>query len=191
MEKFQINEESFYCFFIKHDKIGPLYLSCAIQNNPGEYIIEKIEGFNLSDSHYKYNFIFATQTMHETIHINEPTSVYINNIFPETINFNSKDVSQLLLFIPGMGNLNNIRLNKDGEDLACNIIKYEGGSIKNCTITKEHFKDKDSGYYYIHYKNNANNYVTLYEYFGVNVILSSSGKIKYSFGLLALLFLLI
>ena len=90
-----------------------------------------------------------------------------------------------------MGNLNNIRLNKDGEDLACNIIKYEGGSIKNCTITKEHFKDKDSGYYYIHYKNNANNYVTLYEYFGVNVILSSSGKIKYSFGLLALLFLLI
>ena len=193
MEEFQINEESFSCFFIKHDKVGPLYLSCAIQNAPGEYVIEKIEGFTKNDSHYKYNFIFETQTMHETIHIVERISVYINNIFPETINFNSEDASQLLLFTAG--NINSIRLDKDGEDLVCNNIPYEIGSIKNCTISKEHFKNKESGYYYIQYKNNANKYVTLYEYFGVNVILPSSrnsGKIlKHSFCLLALLFLLI
>ena len=193
MEEFQINEESFSCFFIKHDKVGPLYLSCAIQNAPGEYVIEKIEGFTKNDSHYKYNFIFETQTMHETIHISGSTSVYINNIFPETINFTAKDVSQLLLFTAG--NINSIRLDKDGEDLVCNNIPYEIGSIKNCTISKEHFKNKDIGYYFIHYKNNANNYVTLYEYFGVNIIFPSSGNsgkiLELSFGLLILLFLLI
>ena len=201
MEPVQIDEESHVCFFIKHDNIGPLYLSCTI-NTIGEYNIQKIEGFTRNDSHYKYNFIFETQTIDKTININEHISLYIMNIYPETINFTSKDVSQLKLFITGRSNLNNIRFNIDGEDLECRNIPWEIGQIKNCTITREHFKNKESGYYLIHYKNSLNKYVILYEYFGLNVILpppippsedpGNSGKmVKYSVGLLALLYLLV
>lgn len=200
-EQYQINEESFYCFFIKHDNISPLYFSCGI-NFMGEYNIEKIEGFYKNNSHYKYNLIFETQTMDVTIHVNSYPSVTFMNIFPETINFASKDVSQILLFIAGRASINSIRFNIDGEDLECTNIPWEIGTIKNCTITREHFNNKESGYYLIHYKNSLNKYVILYESFGLNAILpppippsenpGSSGKmLEYSVGLLALLYLLV
>ena len=45
------NEEKLDCFFIKHDNLEPLYLSCYVSFT-GNYTIENIEGFTESDLHY-------------------------------------------------------------------------------------------------------------------------------------------
>ena len=46
------------CYFIKHDKSTPLYLTCYASDTY-EGIIEEIKGVTLNDIHYKYNFIIA------------------------------------------------------------------------------------------------------------------------------------
>ena len=63
--------------------------------------------------------------------------------------------------------INNIRINKDGEDLKCT----DQESIKKCIVTKEHFKDKENGYYLINYKNNYDKYVAIYDSFGIDITL--------------------
>ena len=50
--------------------------------------------------------------------------------------------------------MENIRINPDGNYLSCKKI----AKINKCTVTKEHFKDKSGGYYYINHKNSASKY---------------------------------
>ena len=153
-------EEKTDCFFIKHDKINSLYLSCYI-------------GFIGSDIVYLY---------------------------PETLDFTSKDSIEIYFFTTVATNITNLRLNENGEDLVCTDIE----DIKKCIVTKEHFKNKESGYYFIYHKNNINQYITIYYSFGAEVTLppeptptnpTPSGNSKrinnYSFGLLVLLSFLI
>ena len=94
----------------------------------------------------------------------------------------------------------NIRLNPDGDDLSCINIE----NMKKCSVTKDPFKGKNGGYYYINHKGSNNNYAKNCEAFGFNVILSGGGGgggngdngntgiiYKCSFTLVALLSLLI
>ena len=50
-EKEKPDGEKTECFFIKHDKLAPLYLSCSI-GFIGDYTIERIEGFTENLIHY-------------------------------------------------------------------------------------------------------------------------------------------
>ena len=160
------NEDQLDCFFIKHDKLKPLYLSC-FAGFTGDYKIEQIEGFVIDNIHWNYNFTFETQVINETIHSYEPVAAYIVHSYPEILDFTEED-SLVIYFFTTMANLiNNIRINEDGEDLKCQDIV----DIKKCIVTRNHFKDKKNGYYLIHYKNNANKYVTLYDSFGVDVVI--------------------
>ena len=193
------------CFFIKHEKLAPLYLSCFI-GFIGDYTIKDIIWATISNIHYKYKFIFETQTIDKTLHSSEPYAVYLLNTYPNTLNFTSINSLEIMLFSSNSTRINNIRLNMNGEDLLCQNINI----LKKCVATKEHFKNKDSGYYLIYHKNNANKYVTIYEDFGFNVLLPNKpspepgpeptgsttpedyGKInQYSFCLLVLLCFLV
>ena len=187
------NEKTTDCYFIKHDKLKTLYLSCYI-NFIGDYKVEEIEGFTENDIHYKYNFIFGNQNIDETIHSTEPVSAYTLGSYPKILDFTTKDSFDLYIFTTMANLINNIRFNENAEDLQCQDIE----DIKKCIVTKNHFKGKKSGYHLIHYKNNAQNYTTIYYSFGVDVILPDetpsgySGKInKYSFCLFALLCFLV
>ena len=192
-------EEKTDCFFIKHDKINSLYLSCYI-GVIGSDQMKEIEGFELNNIHYKYNFIFETQNINETIHSTEPFVSNIVYLYPETLDFTSKDSIEIYFFTTVATNITNLRLNENGEDLVCTDIE----DIKKCIVTKEHFKNKESGYYFIYHKNNINQYITIYYSFGAEVTLppeptptnpTPSGNSKrinnYSFGLLVLLSFLI
>jgi len=182
------------CIFINHDKLNKLYLSCIIVG-AGTYHIGTVQGFQLNDIHYKYNFIFGTQDINKDITITTSISYYVIYSYPKTLDFISTDSLTLYIFTPYANHLNNIRLNENGEDLDC----IDGELIKKCTVKKDHFKDRENGYYLIHHKNNEGKYVTNYEDFGINVIIqnptptpSKSRKLnQFSFGLLALLCLLI
>ena len=181
-----------HCFFIKHEKSKPLYLSCSADFT-GNFTIERIEGFNAKDSHYKYNFFADPQDFNGTIESTEPYNSAILNAYPETLDFTKKDSFEIYINTQMNTLINNIRLNPDGEDLKCDDI----AGYKKCTVNKSHFKDKKTGYYLIHHKNNVEKYTTNYESFGVNVILpggdsGNAGEIsKYSFSLFALFCLLV
>ena len=68
-------------------------------------------------------------------------------------------------------NLENIRINPDSSDLSCTKI----GNMKKCTVTKDHFKDKNSGYYYINHKDSTGKYSKNCEAFGFKVTLPNGG----------------
>ena len=180
------------CFFIKHEKSKPLYLSCSADFT-GNFTIERIEGFNEKEIHYKYNFFADPQDFNGTIESTEPYNSAILNVYPETLDFTKKDSFEIYINTQKNTLINNIRLNPDGEDLKCDDI----AGYKKCTVNKSHFKDKKTGYYLIHHKNNVGKYTTNYESFGINVILpggdsGNAGEIsKYSFSLFALFCLLV
>ena len=152
------------CHFIKHDKSTPLYLSCEYGYKT-DYIIEQIEGFNQSDLHYYYNFDFETQNFTETIFSADSLSSRIIYAYPEVLDFTNKDNLELYVFTE----LDNITLNQDEGYLECQSINL----IKNCKVTKSHFKNKGDGYYLFYHrmKNDGEKNVADYEAFGVNVIL--------------------
>ena len=184
-------DHSTECLFIKHEKSKPLYLSCSA-GFTGNFTVEGIEGFSAREIHYKYNFYADPQDFNGTIKSTEPYNSAILNVYPETLDFTKKDSLEVYVNTQMNTLINNIRLNPDGEDLKCDDI----GNYKKCIVDKSHFKDKKTGYYLIHHKNNVGEYTTNYESFGVNVILSgnsgNAGEIsKYSFSLFALFCLLV
>lgn len=174
----------YVCNFIKHDSITPLYMTCSDKRSRN-YTFEEIGGFNQSNIHYKYNFILPKQRFNETVTFLKKVSGWIVNIYPETLDFSNKDEN--ILYISS--DFANIRLNVEAEDLKCEERK----EVRICTVPKSHFKNKENGNYLIHYKIKENEYITSYEYFGVDVTLSSSLlKInQYSLGLFAFIYLLL
>ena len=119
-------------------------------------------------------------------------STYVIHSYPETLDFTLTDSLTIYIYTPWSKYINNIRLNENGEDLDCSDVL----AIKKCTVKKDHFKNRESGYYLIHHKNNVDKYVANDEDFGVNVIIApivnKSGNLnKFTFGLLTLLCLLI
>ena len=159
------NGDQLDCFFIKHDELKPLYLSCYA-GFTGDYKIDEIEGFIVDNIHWNYNFTFESQIINETIHSYEPISAYIIHSYPEILDFTEEESLVLYFFTTKANLINHIKLNEDGEDLECQDIE----DIKKCIVTRNHFKDKKNGYYLIHYKNNANKYITVYDTFGIDVV---------------------
>ena len=178
------------CHFIKHDISTPLLMSCYFGYNLDNYIIGVIEGFNQSNLHHKYNFVFETQDINETIYTieSEFAQHFIKNVYPEILDFNKKDSYEIFIN-PG---LNNISLIENGKDLECK----DGKDLKICTVPKSYFKDKNKVYYYLQHKGKVGdstiNFIN-YETFGVKLENpSNSGEIsKYSLVLFALIFLFV
>ena len=132
----------------------------------GDYKIEQIEGFIENKIHWNYNFIFKTQIINETIHSYEPASANIIHSYPEILDFTKEESLVIYFFTTKANRFNHIKINKDGEDLECQDIE----DIKKCIVTRNHFKDKKNGYYFIHYKNNANKYIPIYDSFGIDIV---------------------
>ena len=179
-----------FCHFIKHDKSTPLYMSCFYGNTRPNYTIGIIEGFNQSNLHHKYNFIFETQNFTETIYNikSQLGKFYIKNTYPETLDFTEKDSYKIFIYT----DLDNIKLNENGEYLDCK----KGDTLRICTVPKSYFKDKKNGYYLLqHQVKQGDNIINIInnEAFGVKVIFekenpNNSGEIsKYSFYLFALI----
>ena len=176
------------CFFIKHNKASPLYMSCH-ESHIGNFSIDDKTGFLIDNLHYKYNFILEIHNFTEEINIEQSIQSGIDYIYPETLDFSIKN--PLKIYIKESGSENeNIALNEEGNYLECENRQY----VKICNVPKDHFKGKENGYYLLHHKDDEENTITDYEAFGVNVILSkidNGSKIRnFSLGLSTLLCLL-
>ena len=182
--KISLWSETNACYFIKHENSEPLYMVCITEFNSGNYTIEEIKEYNLKDIHYKYNFIIKPKKLNEKLSILNKFKRSLKEIYPDTLDFTSKDSIDLYF---NQDNYINVRINKDGSDIKCENLN----DIKKCTVTKSHFKGKKGGYYYIYHEDGLGNYIPYYEHFGVKVILSGSDNNSYKIKNFSILYLLI
>ena len=134
------------CLFIKHDQSGPLYFTCDSKYY-GDILLENIK-FEKTDIHYKYDFKLD-QILNQNIHSIGDSSDIVY-IYPETIDFSSKD-SYIMKILTGMPQrLLGIKFNENGEELECS----DKIALKECKLPKSHFNE--SGYYLVHHKYDIN-----------------------------------
>ena len=178
------------CLFIKHETSTPLYITCRVPDARENFTIGNIDGINISNIHYKYNFILGPGRNDDNITIIEAKNTHLNQPYPEVLDFSKSDSIDAYFFMDEDHRLNNLTLNVDKGPLECIEIDF----IQKCKVPKSHFDGKE-GYYLIHRKNSRNEWSTHYESFGVKVTFSGSGNSgtfsKFSLGLFALLYLLV
>ena len=69
--------------------------------------------------------------------------------------------------------MNGLTYNDKEKDLICENI---GDDMKKCEVTKEHFKGKENGLYFLKYNNYLGNKTISYQIPPLKVILNSSSK---------------
>ena len=69
--------------------------------------------------------------------------------------------------------LNNFSYNEEAGDLKCETI---GMHLKKCEVTKEHFKEKKDGLYFLKHKNHLDKKSISYEIAPMEIILDSDDR---------------
>ena len=161
------------CYFIKHDNSTPLYLLCRAFDKSSSNFIFDDHRLKLDNIHYRYNFIIAPgKNKKEIIFSSKEKYIILYHIYPEILNFNLTNSANILFIGRGVNRMNNIKFNLKGNDLICKDLFGADSfyNIKKCEITKSHFKEVNSGYYFPYHKNSFNEFNTNYETRGIYVI---------------------
>ena len=88
--------------------------------------------------------------------------------YPNILDFISNDIIAIdFADIDNINNFKNIRFILDSLDLTC----HDGTYMKKCTVSRVHFENKLSGYYYTYNLNNNNEYSIYYNLVPFKVIL--------------------
>ena len=69
------------CFFIKHDDNNPLYLSCYVPEEMN-FTIGEIDGFTMSNKHYKYNLTLLPGRNDDQLSSISPKKTHIYKLIP-------------------------------------------------------------------------------------------------------------
>ena len=157
------------CFLKKTEGNPSLLMICQLPNNHGEsFSLGEIKAqIDLKDINIKYNFhIIPVKNEEQCAVSGEGVSISFN--VPRTLDFTSKDSFTIDYIMDNPENERGIRLNPEGNALACII---ESKTIKRCTVSIDHFKDKKSGYYFTHHLNHLDNTIIHHEATRINVIL--------------------
>ena len=163
------------CFFKKTNE-NPLYLLCKVHLEKDDEISlsKTIEEKQLNDKHIKYNFNIQPIKNDEKITIKDESSPGIF-VIQKTIDFYMSDTISIDLSFRESKYIDNIRINPDSnEDLKCENMYH---TLKRCEVPKSHFQNKKSGYYYIYHRNHMNNYIKLYEFSPIQVIIPDESEI--------------
>ena len=160
---------------MKTDEENHLLIICKFVNE-GEYEIGDIkEEIKLDNISAKYNLLIQPRTQKETITV-QGNSGNILFATPMVLDFNNNEQLTIDYYIYNYYYYNGIRLNPDAnKDLTCERKGY--GNLVKCTITKNHFGNKKTGYYYTRHKNSWAEYSVAYELSPIKVILPSDDEL--------------
>ena len=192
-------EQNLTCHF-KNGEFGPLLLLCKPENE-GYLALEEIKNDTLQNNiNTKYNFIIQPVNNNEIIKATSFGNYYpITSIYPNILDFTSKDLYTIDIVNEVPTSLDQITFNEEKEDLKCEDLIH----IKRCNISKDHFKGKENGYYYIKYFNhNLNRKTTSFSTIPISVILTKENNTKkternskkrliYVFSIIAVFFFLV
>ena len=167
-------EKDLSCMLRKGQNSTLIILCASSYNHKDEISLKEIKNdYAINDINIKYNFIIKPVNNNQKINIINSDYSYpiIASIYPNILDFTSNDSFDIDLYLDEPKNVTGITFNEEVEDLKCeNLIK-----IKRCKISKEHFKGKNDGYYYIKYLNhNINKKSTSFVTNPVTIILPKS-----------------
>ena len=171
--KFNIEEPialKYYCQFIGGN--NKLIFACFPRySEEGMYFLGNITQEKKENvSNIKYNFLIQPTFNNEGF-VYKSDDNYLYSVYPEVLDFSSKDSLYIIYGSKNPQNIQNITLNPDGPNLECNVI---GGESITCLVPKSHFDGKTDGYYYAHHLNYKNKITISYFIPPIKVILTKT-----------------
>ena len=156
------------CRFLKGEK-KPMLFVCFSPFS--EYVyLEKFSLRELKSEEIiqtaKYNFRIQPMKKNDIFIAGAYNESFIAKIYPEILDFTSRNSYQIEIFNGDSNLLTGITFNEKKEDLKCE----NNGHIKRCNVTKEHFEGLKTDYYYI-MRDFFNNKEIAYEVVPIKVIL--------------------
>ena len=157
------------CNFLKYDN-NPLLLVCKVNNEGTNWLKEIKEETKIEGKNILYNYRIPSVKNNETIHLNG-TGSEITWYHPKVLDFTKTNGPIFVIYhIYEPDNLKGFTYNEDEEDLKCQNFERN----KKCEITKEHFKGKKNGLYFLKQTNHLGNKSTNYEIPPIKVIVEES-----------------
>ena len=178
------------CNFLKYDN-NPLYLVCWVHGEKTHWLSEITAETKIENNNIQYNYNIQKVKNEEKIQYKGYGS-FIRWYHPKVIDFtkNSGPVS-ILYWIETAKNLTGFTYNEGADDLKCEDLNF---NYKKCQITKEHFKGKKDGYYFLKHTNHLAKKSTNYEVPPLKVIVEEKSvgnfivsSLFYSLGLLLIM----
>ena len=181
------------CNFLKYDN-NPLYLVCWINGEKINWLNEITSEEKVENKNILYNYKIQKLKNEEKIQYKGDGS-FIYRYHPKVIDFtkNSGPIS-IIYWIEDPKNLKGLTYNEGADDLKCEDVGY---NCKKCEITKEHFKGKKDGDYFLKHTNHLEKKSTNYEIPPLKVILEEKSvptkgnfiisSLFYSLGLLLIM----
>ena len=143
------------CFLKKNNDNSTLMLLCQMNKNKEmNLVLNETDKLNLSDININYNFIMSYSNKEEIINIKGDGN-FIQAEYPQILDFSSNDIINVTFY----GSAKEITLNKDSNDLDCQI----NSKTTQCTVNKSHFKEKINEDYYIYHTNHLGRKSIFYE----------------------------
>ena len=160
------------CNFRKYENT-PLLIICEVESQ-GTFWLKNIEReIKLEEEiNMKYNFRIQPVKINEKIYTNTDVSQsYIYFDYPEILDFTQNFFMFVEFFIEEPQLVNGLTFNEEADDLTCENV---GIRIKRCIVPRNHFQNKESGYYFIKRTNHLNKKSFSYESRPIKVILPKS-----------------
>ena len=155
-----------YCLF-KKDEEKSLLMICKCASRYTIDINKIKKEIQLNNISIQYNLLIQPRDKKDTIDV-KGWSGNILFATPMILDFTKSDELIINYYINNNDYYDSVRLNPDSnEDLTCINL----GNIKKCNVTREHFNDNLSGYYYTYHKNDFENYAISYELSPIKIIL--------------------
>ena len=155
------------CILKKNDEKLLLLCEALVQ---GKGSIGKITKIKLNNLNILYNFIIIDSKNEEEYVVSDKEGTMISLIYPEDLNFTSKESYNIIYITDFPERFEDIKLNSESPDVL-NCENKKG--FKQCIVPKNHFNEE--GYYYTYYNNSFGNESIAYEVSTVKIILKQNG----------------
>ena len=167
-----IREIESECSFVKYDGY-PLYLIC-LTNYEGTNWLKEIENeLIINNQNIQYNYRIQPVKNEEQIETKGKGS-FTTFYHPTILDFSKNNGPlSILYFTDSPNNLDGLTFNEGQKDIECKTVAKDK---KKCEVTKEHFKGKNNGLYFLKHKNHLGKKDITYEIRPMKVILSSSSN---------------
>ena len=177
--------DSAECIIKKYDE-NPLLIICPALSI-GKCWLKEIKEERINTvGNIRYNFRIQPVKNEEKIYNSKnDKGAFIKWLYPEILDFTKMDTLYIDYDSGNTSHLKGITFNSDKEDLNCQKIP---NGLLRCTVPKNHFEGKKSGYYFTRHTNHLDGKSTNYEGSPVKVILKNN---YYSISLYYLLLLIL
>ena len=171
--KGEIREKNNSCSFLKYDN-NPLYLVCWANGDGKNRLKEIKDEITIKDNNIQYDYKIKPVNNEEKIQYSSPSGSFIFWYYPKVLDFtkNSGPIS-IYYWIEDADLLTGFTYNENEKDLTCQSVER---SLKKCEITKEHFKGKKSGAYFLKHTNHLEKKSISYEVPPIKVIVDESAS---------------